>query len=134
MGSVSAFARNNLVLVIAILASTLLLVIGLLLIQTTEVPAPTSAADVPINEELLKDIPALPEIDRSPPADLPTMKAALAEMSKNVAPQPTLTHDELNAALAAAEPGSEPWCDLMLQKADGDWTIDESKLFAQHCI
>lgn len=134
MGSVLAFIRKNLVLAVAILVSILLLVIGLFLIKTTEVPAPTSSADIAINEELLRDIPTLPEIDRGPPADLPTMKAALADMSKNVTPKQTLTPEELTAALAEAEPGNETWCDLMLQKADGDWTMDESKLFSQHCF
>lgn len=134
MGSVLTFARNNLVLVVAVLASVLLLLVGLLLIQTAEIPAPISSTDAAISEELLKDIPPLPEIDRSPPADLPTVRAAMAEMSQDVAPEQTLTPDELAAALTAAEPGSEIWCDLMLQKPDGDWTIDESKLFARQCI
>ena len=34
----------------------------------------------------------------------------------------------------AHEIGSEEWCEDMAEKPKGDWTINEAKAFAEHCI
>jgi hypothetical protein len=34
----------------------------------------------------------------------------------------------------APEPGSKQWCEKMEDKAKGDWTANEAKTFAKHCI
>lgn len=35
---------------------------------------------------------------------------------------------------AAPEPGSDEWCDMMMQKANHLWTDEEPKIFADNCI
>ena len=32
------------------------------------------------------------------------------------------------------KPGSQGWCDQMSAKSKGDWTGDETKTFAAHCV
>ena len=32
------------------------------------------------------------------------------------------------------EVGSDAWCDDMSEKAKGDWTANEAKDYAKHCI
>jgi hypothetical protein len=34
----------------------------------------------------------------------------------------------------APEPGTERWCEKMEKKAKGDWSGNEAKTFAKHCI
>ena len=34
----------------------------------------------------------------------------------------------------APEIGSEEWCEDMAEKPKGDWTVNEAKAFAEHCI
>ena len=34
----------------------------------------------------------------------------------------------------APEPGSKQWCEKMEDKATGDWTANEAKTFAKHCV
>ncbi|MCY0966778.1 DUF3012 domain-containing protein [Parathalassolituus penaei] len=34
----------------------------------------------------------------------------------------------------AAEVGSDEWCADMKEKPKGDWTMNEAKDFARHCI
>jgi PBP1b-binding outer membrane lipoprotein LpoB len=34
----------------------------------------------------------------------------------------------------APEPGSKQWCEKMEDKAKGDWTSNEAKTFAKHCV
>jgi len=34
----------------------------------------------------------------------------------------------------APEVGSKEWCDDMKEKPKGDWTANEAKDFAKHCI
>ncbi|MCO7222774.1 DUF3012 domain-containing protein [Pleionea sp. CnH1-48] len=38
--------------------------------------------------------------------------------------------------LAACEPevGSEKWCKKMKEKPKGEWTLNEGKDFAKHCV
>ena len=40
------------------------------------------------------------------------------------------------AALAGCSPkvGSEAWCEMMKEKPKGDWSANEAKDFAKHCI
>ncbi|MGD8176700.1 DUF3012 domain-containing protein [Marinimicrobium sp. ARAG 43.8] len=33
-----------------------------------------------------------------------------------------------------AEPGSEAWCEQMMNVPNNDWTEDDSRTFAKHCI
>lgn len=33
-----------------------------------------------------------------------------------------------------AEVGSEKWCEQMKEKPKGDWTANEAKDYAKHCI
>ena len=42
----------------------------------------------------------------------------------------------LLVALAACAPeiGSDAWCENMDKKAKGDWTANEAKDYAEHCI
>ena len=39
-------------------------------------------------------------------------------------------------AIAACSPevGSEEWCDDMKEKPQGEWTVNDAKDFAKHCI
>ena len=34
----------------------------------------------------------------------------------------------------SAEPGSEKWCTAMKEKSKTEWTLEEGKTFASHCI
>jgi hypothetical protein len=34
----------------------------------------------------------------------------------------------------APEIGSEKWCEDMTEKSKGDWTVNEAKAFAEHCV
>lgn len=34
----------------------------------------------------------------------------------------------------APKVGSEAWCDELKEKAKSDWTMEETKDFAKHCI
>lgn len=34
----------------------------------------------------------------------------------------------------APEVGSKDWCEAMKEKSKGDWTANEAKDFAKHCI
>ena len=36
--------------------------------------------------------------------------------------------------IGCTEVGSEAWCNDMEQKAKGDWTTNEAKDYAKHCI
>ncbi|EGU36092.1 DUF3012 domain-containing protein [Vibrio scophthalmi] len=36
--------------------------------------------------------------------------------------------------MGCTEVGSEAWCSDMEQKAKGDWTANEAKDYAKHCI
>ncbi|MGD8110743.1 DUF3012 domain-containing protein [Vibrio sp. TRT 21S02] len=36
--------------------------------------------------------------------------------------------------MACTEVGSEEWCKDMQEKPKGDWTANEAKDFAKHCI
>ena len=38
------------------------------------------------------------------------------------------------ALACAPEVGSEAWCDDMSEKSKGDWTANEAKDYARHCI
>ena len=41
----------------------------------------------------------------------------------------------MTASLGCApEVGSDAWCDDMSEKAKGDWTANEAKDYAKHCI
>jgi len=42
----------------------------------------------------------------------------------------------LIALIAACSPevGSKEWCDAMKKKPKGDWTANEARDFAKHCI
>lgn len=33
-----------------------------------------------------------------------------------------------------AEPGTEPWCDMMLHKPNQEWEEEETRTFADQCI
>lgn len=33
-----------------------------------------------------------------------------------------------------AEPGTEPWCDMMLHKPGDNWKEEETRTFADNCI
>lgn len=33
-----------------------------------------------------------------------------------------------------AEPGTEPWCDMMMQQPGDNWVEEETRTFADHCI
>ena len=37
-------------------------------------------------------------------------------------------------AACAPEVGSDEWCEDMVEKPKGDWTVNEAKAFAEHCI
>lgn len=137
MRSLLNFSRDNPVLIIAMVASILMLIFGLLLIKAPHIfglTEPVPAVAAPAAEDLFSKLPSLPEVDQSPPADLPTLQAALQEMTKGTAAAKNITAKELADALAESRPGSEIWCDLMLIKPDADWTSDESEIFAQNCI
>ena len=34
----------------------------------------------------------------------------------------------------APEVGSEKWCEKIEDKPNGDWTVNEAKAFATHCV
>jgi hypothetical protein len=34
----------------------------------------------------------------------------------------------------APEVGSDAWCEDMVEKPKGDWSTNEAKAFAEHCI
>ena len=34
----------------------------------------------------------------------------------------------------APEVGSEEWCQDMIEKSKGDWTVNETAEYAQHCL
>ncbi|TQV88233.1 DUF3012 domain-containing protein [Aliikangiella coralliicola] len=34
----------------------------------------------------------------------------------------------------APEVGSKEWCEDMKKKSKGDWTVNEAKDFAKHCV
>jgi len=42
----------------------------------------------------------------------------------------------LCGCLSACAPkvGSEEWCEDMVEKPKGDWTVNEAKAFAEHCV
>ena len=37
-------------------------------------------------------------------------------------------------AACSPEVGSEEWCNDMKEKPQGEWTVNEAKDFAKHCI
>jgi hypothetical protein len=38
--------------------------------------------------------------------------------------------------LAACTPevGTEKWCEMMDDKSSGDWSVNEAKAYAKHCV
>lgn len=34
----------------------------------------------------------------------------------------------------SAEVGSQRWCDELNEKPEGDWTLNEAKAYAKHCL
>ena len=34
----------------------------------------------------------------------------------------------------AAEPGSEAWCEAKEEQSKSDWSMDDAKTYAKHCI
>lgn len=38
------------------------------------------------------------------------------------------------ASACSPEVGSEKWCENMKEKPKGDWTAEQAKDFAKHCI
>lgn len=34
----------------------------------------------------------------------------------------------------SAEVGSQKWCDNLKEKPEGDWTLNEAKSYAKHCL
>lgn len=40
----------------------------------------------------------------------------------------------LGAAGCAPEVGSEAWCKALAEKDKGDWTVNEAKDYAKHCL
>ena len=40
----------------------------------------------------------------------------------------------LLASACAPEVGSKEWCELMKEKPKGDWTANEAKDYAKHCL
>lgn len=138
MNSEIGFFRRNLLLSVALGSSLLLLAVGLVLISNAPAITNDSAAvsaDTLAKDEAAFDIPPLPEIDQNPPADLPSLQAALTEMSNGVMPTgQSFTPEVIAEALATVDVGSETWCDILLIKNDVDWTEDETTQFAQHCI
>lgn len=37
-------------------------------------------------------------------------------------------------AACSAPIGSEKWCDAIKDKPEGDWTLNEAKAYAKHCL
>jgi len=35
---------------------------------------------------------------------------------------------------SCAKVGSERWCKNMKEKPNGEWTVDEAKAYAKHCV
>jgi DUF3012 family protein len=40
----------------------------------------------------------------------------------------------LTLGACSAEVGSDDWCSSMNEKAKGEWTANDSKSYAQHCL
>ena len=40
----------------------------------------------------------------------------------------------LNLSGCAPEIGSDAWCQQLGEKAKGDWTLNETKDYARHCL
>ncbi|WP_347332431.1 DUF3012 domain-containing protein [Marinimicrobium locisalis] len=51
-----------------------------------------------------------------------------------VIPAPAETDSEIPQLEIEADPGSEPWCEQMMNVPNADWTQEDSKTFADNCI
>jgi len=40
----------------------------------------------------------------------------------------------IHLSACAPEVGSEKWCSNLEEKSKGDWTVNEAKDYAKHCI
>lgn len=132
MSLVVSSLRKNLLLVLVLGLSIVFLAIGMSLTA----PDKNTKANL-ATSELPADftVPPLPELSTAPPAELAAIQTALADMSKGVMPTgQTFSSEVIAEALAGATLGSETWCDILLIKADAEWTETESLQFAEHCI
>jgi biopolymer transport protein ExbD len=134
--SSKSFLRSHWLLVTGTLISLLILIVGLLLIKTSEpgVAATSESHSLSIEPAFLSDLPSLPEPDRSP-LNQEQLKISLENLSGDIIPaDQQVSPEQLQAYLNQLETGSENWCDLMLLKADNAWTDEDAQIFAQHCI
>lgn len=40
----------------------------------------------------------------------------------------------LSQSACAPEVGSKKWCENIADKPNGDWTVNEAKAYAKHCV
>jgi hypothetical protein len=130
MKTKKSFFSGNKFLVILIILSVLMIAFGLWFNrQFAEADRDTTASPAEI------PLPPLPAIDKSPPANLSNVQAALQSMSQGVIPDNHgLTQDDIIKAIAETTPGSETWCDLLLIKDENGWSEEEVQEFSRSCI
>lgn len=59
-----------------------------------------------------------------------------AEEARDIAviPAPTESESDIPQLEVDAEPGTEPWCEQMMDIPNAEWTREDSKTFADNCI
>lgn len=131
MSKSESWLTSNRLLLLGLILSVAMLLFGLWLIGSAgQEPLPPAAT---VDDEI--PLPPLPAISQDAPPDLDRLQEALASMAAGIIPSNlNFTAEEIAAALAQAEPGSEAWCDLLLLKNDADWTESEAEGFAEACI
>jgi len=128
-----SFLRSHWLLVVAAIASVIVLIFGIALIQLSRPGAATPPPGF-IEEDFINDLPSLPELDNSPLSQT-QLKATLDQLSQgNLPTDHGVSAEQLQEYLQQLESGSENWCDLMLLKADDAWTDEDAQIFAKHCI
>ncbi|WP_036189363.1 DUF3012 domain-containing protein [Marinimicrobium agarilyticum] len=86
-----------------------------------------------IGVSLLMIVGGIALIVNQPPAP---EEAPIAEETRDIGviPAPAQTDSEIPQLDVEAEPGSEPWCDQMMNIPNVEWTREDSKTFADNCI
>lgn len=132
MRGILEFFRQNPVLGFIVAISILLLNIGIWILRNPA-PAPVEAAASGA-AQLALEVPSLPEMGEGG-QNVESLQTTLESYTTSQLEEfSKLSPAELQKAIAAAEPGSELWCDLLLVKPDNAWTDEDAATFSRHCI
>jgi hypothetical protein len=131
---VDFFHANKLICALLV-ASMLVLLAGIIMINITNSTAPQTASPVEA-PTAAEQLAAYQSLANNAAAELETSRAAAAGAKVTIGDMKPEFYAQQVAALNGekAEVGSEGWCALMMIKDADDWTKSEHQLFAQHCL